>query len=221
MNELIRSLYTGNIAKTRFALFFLPILLLQIIGWAIARALLPAGYLLDINAISRQGNLVQNPIGAWFFIISTAITGFLLIFYFIYLYRRLLPTMKFLCRLFVFFGIIGGLGLSLVGMFPEQGGDVVQTVHNIGNIMAFGGLGIAAFFSLVIMFRRLIKKQPWPNFWQFGVVFALCLHYVLVLPFTQTHSVTQWNGFSIIFVYVCGMFLISPDVPEISARINQ
>jgi hypothetical membrane protein len=218
MNEFFRSILTGNIPKTKFAKIFIPILLGQIICWTIARALVPGGYYIDVNVISRQGNVVRNPIGSGFFIVSTAITGFLLVFYFIYLYRRLLPTARPVCIIFAIFGILGGIGLALVGLFPEETGETSHIVHLTGNIMAFVGLGLATFFSFLIMLRRVNQKRPWPTLWQLGIVFALCLQFILILPFTDGSSVLQWNGYNIIFVWICGMFLISPENPEVASK---
>jgi hypothetical protein len=216
MNEILRNFLTGNLPKKHFGNIFLPLLGGMVICWFIARWLLPVPYYMTSYAISRQGNIVQNPVGSWFFIISTGLTGIFLIFYFLYLYRRLLPSVKLLCRLFLLCGIIGGIGLTFVGIFPEQ--SDLQFMHNIGSTMAFSGLGVGGGLSALIMFIRILQKRPWPTLWQLGGVVALCLQFMAMMLFIEGWSVFQWTGFYTIYVWCVGMFLISPEIPEVPAR---
>lgn len=211
-----KALLNGTISKKQLSILFFPVLFLQMACWAIARMLYPHddGYYMNFLHISRQGNILMNPIGGWFFVISTAITGFFLVFYFIFLYRRLLPSFKYLARLFLFTGTVGGIGLAFVGMFPEGPNSTIQFLHNVGSTCAFTGLGCTAGFSLLIMLVRIIQKRPWPSIPQFLGVFALTFHFVLMFPFTLG-SVNQWTGFYIIFVWVVGMFLIAPELPDV------
>ena len=93
---LFKGLLTGKISKRDMSKISIPIALALVIGWAIARALYAAknGYTINHNFISQQGCIYPNPIGAWFFIITTAVFGLFFGPYMMFLYRRLLPTLK-------------------------------------------------------------------------------------------------------------------------------
>lgn len=134
-------LLTGRWSKEKFSALYFPIIFLALCCWTIARVFYPLDnwYCIDVCRISRQGNMSTNPVGGWFFIISTAITGLFFIFYFIFAYRRLLGNNTFLARLFLFWGCVSGIGLFLVGVCPEGSRHAVQTMHDVGDGMAFGG----------------------------------------------------------------------------------
>ena len=155
-----QQLISGNLSKREFSFILIPIFTFLVICWTIARALYP-GYAITKNMISDQGNIYNNPVGCWFFIISTSIAGIMLIFYFIYIYRQFQPTLKFLSGFMAIVGFIGGIGLFLVGVNPQGLGGINWSIHNIGSDMAFIGLGTACGISFLIMGKRIYKKQPW------------------------------------------------------------
>lgn len=209
-------LLTGRWNKNKFSALYLPIVFLALCCWAIARAFYPLdnGYCIDFDRISRQGNISMNPVGSWFFIISTGITGLFFIFYFIFAYRRLLGRYTFLARLFLFCGCVGGMGLFLVGVCPEGRGPAVQMMHDIGDGMAFGGSGCAIGLSLLILFLKLLKKKSWPSWGQFAILFLIVFHFAIMIHFISKISILQWTGFSAILCWQLGFFLILPESVE-------
>ena len=209
-------LFTGRWSKKKFSALYLPIIFLLLCCWTIARAFYPIdnGYCIDACRISRQGNLSANPVGGWFFIISTGIAGLFLIFYFIFAYRRLRGGYTFFARLFLFCGCVGGIGLCLVGVCPEGSGHAVQTMHNSGVFMAFGGLGSAEGLSFLVLYLKLLKKESWPSWGQFFILFLIIFHFAIMIPFISNVPILQWVGFSAVLLWQFGFFLILPESAE-------
>jgi hypothetical protein len=168
---------------------------------------------MDMYRISRQGNLGMNPVGGWFFIISTGIVGLFLISYFSFAYRRLGKNPGILNKIFRLFGSLGGFGLFLVGVNPEGSGGIIDTLHNIGNTMAFGGLGVAAFLSIVILMLKMLHKEPWPTFTQMGIIFLSVFHFALMFLFISNGEVMQWTGFYTMLIWNLIFYAILPESP--------
>jgi hypothetical protein len=208
-----KKLLIGTLSKKDFLKVFMPILLFQIIMWLIARLLYPeeGGFLLNYHQISRQGNPTMNPNGYLYFIIGTLVICFGLIFAFNFMFQRLYVEIKIFSSLFLILGWIGAIGLAMVAVFPEGTGSFNGDVHNIGSILAFGGLGLAAFLSYVIMFIRILKKYAWPSWSQLLLLFVIPLSILLQMPFSLPWSVFQWSGYNSVFTSLLGLLLIVPD----------
>lgn len=209
-------LITGRWHKKKFAALYLPVIFLLLCCWAIARAFYPMdnGYCIDVYRISRQGNISLNPVGGWFFIISTGIAGLFFILYFIFAYRRLLGRHAFLARLFLFSGCVGGIGFSLVGICPEGSGHAMQMIHDFGAKMAYGGLGSAMGLSFLILSLKLRNKESWPSLGQFFILFLIVFYFALIIPFMSNFPVLQWAIFSAVLLWQLGLFLILPESVE-------
>ncbi len=213
----IKDIATGNITKKQLMVIMLPGISLMVTFWTIARSFYPLGdgYYIDERHISRQGDLLQNPVGGWFFIISTIIAGLCVIIFTIFVFRRLWKTFWPFTILFLLSGIAGGLGFIFVGMSPEGIYHILDKTHKLGSEMAFIGLGIAAFLSLFLMFIRLFLKKSWPTPVQFFTLLILIAQFAAMLFFIQSSSIIQWTGFYTIFVWLLGMLLILPnELPE-------
>jgi hypothetical protein len=208
----LQRILSGNISKKELNRIYFPMLGLILVMWTIARTLYSADgpYLLNFYPISRQGNVVLNPIGAWFFIIGTTIVSMLLIPYLVYIYRQLHPTMKPIAHLMRFMGVIGALGLMLVALFPEGTGPVMGFIHGTGSFMAFSGLGLVVTCTFFIMIRRIIQKEAWPTIPQFFNLYLPVFFFGSIFFFTEG-SVMQWTGFSMIFIWCAGMYFILPE----------
>lgn len=208
-----KDLFKGRLTKKDLSKLFLPSVLILIACWTIAKVLYPNedGYAIDVFYISRQGNLNYNPVGGWFFILSTVYVGIMLVFYFVHVYHVVKPRVKVLPQLFLLSGIVGGLGLAMVGMFPEGFGGIVPKLHDIGATLGFGSLAIAALFYLIIMICKLILRQPWPNLSQFTALLALTFFFIIQILFTRSGSLTQWSAFYAVFVWMIGMYMLLPE----------
>jgi len=214
-------LFTGRWSKKKFSALYLPIIFLLLCCWAIARAFYPLdnGYCIDVYRISRQGNISLNPVGGWFFIISTGFAGLFFIFYFIFAYRRLLGSNTFLVRLFLFCGCVGGIGLFMVGVCPEGSGHAVQAMHDFGAEMAYGGLCSAVGLSFLILSLKLRKKESWPSWGQFFTLFLIIFYFAIIIPFMSNFPILQWTGFSATLFWQLGFFLILPESVENQGEI--
>lgn len=210
----IGDIITGKVSKKKFAWIFIPSVLFLIVSWFIARLLWNngvEGYFWDQNMISSHGNLNNNPIGGWFFIISTVIAGFNMLFFSIFLARRFWRTFWPFTVLFLLCGSVGGIGFALVGATPEGSGPTIGYIHGLGTNMAFMGLGAAAGMSFLICVIRLLIKKPWPTPSQFLLVFGIVFQIGIMIIFTETPSIMQWSGFHTILIWAILMFLIVPD----------
>jgi len=207
-----KQIITGKISKRELGWFYFPILVLVTIFWSIARALYPldGGYYANFNVISRQGNILLNPIGGWFFIIGTALAGLLIIPYMIYVARAMAPTLKLINWLFLLCGILGGFGLMVVGLVPESEFMPQGEIHLTGATFAFAGLCGAVALSFLIMFVRILQKKSWPTFTQFSNLFWVEAFFLSMWFFTLL-SVNQWAGFYIVLVWCTMMYMILPD----------
>jgi hypothetical protein len=202
----------GQGTKQELNRIYFPILFCIVVLWAIARLLYPldGGYSINDNRISRQGNVLLNPLGAWFFILGTAFAAIMLIPYVVYMYHRFKPTLLLLDRLMLFSGLVGCIGLFMVAIFPEYLTDQIDAIHSTGADMAFTGLGVTVLFSIIILFRRVRQHQPWPTLGQVLNLFLMILFFGLIMVFTDG-SVNQWTGFFMVFVWCTGIYYLLPE----------
>jgi hypothetical protein len=211
---LLLQIFRGQCSKRQLGSIYFPTLFIILIFWTIARALysLDGGYTLNENRISRQGNVMMNPIGSWFFIIGTVMVALLLIPYFFYIYQQLKPTLKPINFLMLLGGIIGCVGLILVAIFPEHLSDQTDKIHSMGSDFAFIGLGASALFSMIILFVRCLQKQPWPIPGQFYNLFLQIIIFGTLIVFTDG-SVNQWLSFLTVLIWCTGLYYILPEMP--------
>jgi hypothetical protein len=210
----IKNLLTGNVTKEQFSPIFLSIMYTMIFGWALARLSFndneKGKYCIDNGFfISKQGSLLDNPLGWWLFMVSTIVLGLGLCFYVIYLFRLFQSTSPFLSKLFLVLGVVGGLGLAMVGSNPV--GSRIMIFHGIGSGMAFVGLGCAGGLALLLCYIRVLRKNPWPSPANYYTVLAMVLQFGALMYFTQEKSTLQWTGFLATFTWIVGIFIIIPQ----------
>lgn len=220
----IKDLLTGNVTKEQFSPVFLTIMYLMIFGWAAARLSFKydekVKYCFDNGFfISKQGSLVDNPLGWWIFMISTVVLGIGLCFYVIYLFRLFRFTSSWLSKLFLAFGVAGGIGLALVGSNPVGSPSMIR--HAVGSGMAFVGLGVAGGLALLLCYIRVLRKNPWPSPANFYTVLAMILQFGALMYFTQEKSTLQWTGFLATFTWIVGIFLLIPQQLPIAVKIEE
>jgi hypothetical protein len=213
---MIKTIISGTATKRQFALYFFTLLTIFLSLLLLAQSFFPGGFSIYEEYISAQGDPVDNPQGCWFFIFGAGFTGIFLIPFYLYLYRRLSPTTLLISKAFRLLGIIGSIGLSIVGFFPR--GGAVDLIHDIGADLAFNGSGLAAFCSLIILFRKLMLKEKWPKIWQFLLLYGTIFGIGLLIPFQNNSELTQWTGFFILLFWMIGLFLVIPDLPPHSEK---
>ena len=164
-----------------------------------AQILFPGGYSIKEYYISDQGSTTQNPAGCWFFIIGTAITSISLIPHLLYIHHKLMPRLAPLNFLMTLSGIIGCGGLFVVAVVPNSLPDL-EHIHDWGANFAFGGLGLAAFFSFLIGVFRVFLKEEYPKILHFIGAYSLIIGVGLGLVLF-TGTVQQWFGLFTILVW--------------------
>ena len=209
----IRALFKGELSKQEFMKLYIPAVLFLVVAWAIARFTFShlSDYQVEANFISHQGNVYKNPVGAWFFIASTAYMGLVLFFYFIFLYHHLKPSITPLSQAMMLSGCIGGIGLIGVGIFPEQYTPFINQVHNIAAATAFSGLGLGALLSLCVLAIKAYRKHNFPDPYHLAIVVVVISFFTIMLIPTHEDTIRQWTGFYIIFIWANVTMLVIPE----------
>jgi hypothetical membrane protein len=212
---IFKALLKGDLTKQEFMKLWIPAVIALVVAWAFARFTFnyPNDYEIESNFISNQGNPFKNPIGAWFFILSTSYMGVIFCFYFVFIYNHLKPTIKPISQLMLASGVIGGIGLVGVAIFPEinEPFEFVGRLHLISAIVAFGGLGFGAFLSIVLLSIKAYQKHNWPDRDHLAVLIIVISFFSLMLLPTQEATIRQWTGFYIIFIWANVLMLVIPD----------
>ena len=212
--KMITLLLKGELSKKDFMSLYIPAMLFLVLAWGFARTVFfhKMGYEVESNFISNQGNIYTNPIGSWFFILSTAYMGCILFFYFIFMYHKLKPNLPIISLVMVYCGAAGGIGLIGVGIFPEQLTPFVAILHNTSATLAFSGLGMGALLSIVILTIKAFQKKHLiePN--HLAILIIIILFFTLMLIPTHQDTIRQWTGFYIIFVWANVNLLVIPEM---------
>ena len=195
----------GKADKKTHGKFFLSILIYFAFSLLLAQILHTDGFTITKHYISDHGNTEDNPVGAWFFIIGTSITGIALIPHFIYMHRRFMPTLGLVTWLMTLLAIAGCIGLFLVAVTPKNI-DEIYWLHDIAADLAFTGLGVSAGLSLFVMIRQLTIKGEKLRFLEFIIIWAVTISIGSVVLLTDG-SIQQWFGFFAVFAWVILSFI--------------
>ncbi|MHA1734737.1 MAG: DUF998 domain-containing protein, partial [Promethearchaeota archaeon] len=211
--EITRVLAGGGTKRQQGALLAVVLAVFGF-GTLYAQAVFPGRYSILENHVSDQGGIHDNPRGFLVFDTCVVATGILLVPFFLWLARRLLPTTPPLSYLAVTSGIIGSLGFSMVGAFPEDLG----TIHEVAAGLAFGGLGASAFFCFLIMARKMWLRDQWPKPWQFALLYGQIVAVGVLAVLFQTKTVVgvdprlyswppwQWSLMLSLLAWLTGTF---------------
>ncbi|MGV9171034.1 MAG: DUF998 domain-containing protein [Promethearchaeia archaeon] len=107
----------------------------------------------------------NNPEGWWFFSVSFIIFSISLIPLALYRFRRLKVINKPLASLSMLFYLIASVGIFLVAIFPDNGGQSYFSdlsagrVHNIVSILGFGGFGFASLIDFFLFIWDFFKAE--------------------------------------------------------------
>jgi hypothetical membrane protein len=195
----------GQANKRAHGIFFLIVLVYFGISVIFAQILHSEGFTITEHYISDLGHTEDNPIGAWFFIIGASITAILLIPHFIYMHKRIMPTLGLITKLMTLSAIVGCIGLFLVAVTPKNI-DEIYWLHDIAADIAFTGLGVSAGLSLFVMFRKLTLKEEKPGILGFLVIYGISILIGVVVVLTED-SFQQWFGFFAVLAWVILSFL--------------
>jgi hypothetical protein len=211
--KMISLLFKGELSKKEFMSLYIPAILFLVLAWGFARTVFfhKMGYEVESNFISSQGNIYTNPIGSWFFIISTAYMGIILFFYFIFLYHYLKPNLPVISHAMVYAGAAGGIGLTGVGVFPEHLTEFINIIHNTSATLAFSGLGLGALLSMIILTIKAFQKEHWLDPYHLAILVIIIAFFTLMLIPTHQDTIRQWTGFYIIFVWANVNLLVIPE----------
>jgi hypothetical protein len=232
-SSLLGKIWTGNVTKKTYLKYFLIVMIIYFTGIIGAAAVYPGGFTLENVYVSYLGGTFNNPDGYIFYNTCVIITGFLLIPHFIYFYKHLQPHPKILNQLVCFFGIIGGLGFVVVGIY-HQGTDADG--HSIATLIAFAGYGASALFLLFDFIVKIIKKENWPKLKHIFFVYVPLLGLLtIILLFTEYEELFtgfnideryfndrfwEWFYLLVVVIWLWEIIIITPNEPiEIKNKI--
>ncbi len=217
-------IYKGRAPKNTYLKYLLIPVTLFLFAVIVAIGFYPApGYTPLTNHVSDMGGIANNPSVWWFFDSSIITIGILMIPHFVYLYRRLMPTAKWLTRLAMFCGVVGCIGFSVLGMFPQD----IETPHDWAANFAFGGLGAAAFFTMFVLLRKKWVRATWPSWKAFLVLYGplfVTITFVIMMPNLDpiagmdprwfTWPPWQWTALLSVLYWIIIVAIIVPDLPK-------
>ncbi len=226
MPEITKTLgiiYRGQASKPTHIKYLLALIALFFIAVTVAVGFFPApGYTPLNNHVSDMGGIARNPTVWWFFDASIIGIGILMIPQFVYLYRRLMPTTKWLTRLAMICGVVGCIGFSVLGMFPQD----IPDPHDIAADLAFGGLGLAAFLTMFILLRKKWVRESWPSWKAFLLVYGplyITITLIIVMPNLDpvagidprwfSWTPWQWTALLSVLYWLVIITFITPDLP--------
>ncbi len=204
-NRKIILILKGKAEKELHFKYILSILIFFGLCLVFAQLLFPGGYCITTYYISAQGNTILNPIGSWFFILGASITSILLIPHFLYMHRRIMPTLGLITVLMTFSAFIGCVGFFFVGTVPESL-EGYTWLHDIGADMAFIGLGVSALLSLFVMLRKLSLKEEKPGILGFCIIYGITITLGVFVAITDD-SIQQWLGLFTVLSWVILSFV--------------
>lgn len=160
--QRLKDIVTGKASDRLSACWFLVAMGTYLSGMAIAAALYDGGFSFSDVYVSYLGAPEHNPAGWWIYNACELVAGYMLVFAFVYTYRKIRGTMKILAFIGCLFAMIGAAGFGTIGIY-YQGAD--PDGHRITTILAFGGLGIAALLLLPVFVRMVAKRVPGARWW--------------------------------------------------------
>ena len=197
------------------------------IGIIVGALLYPGGFSMTGVYVSYLGGNLENPEGYRFYNACVFLTGFLLIPHFLFLYRRLGENPKFLNIIAIFFGIIGCVGFSFVGVFHQ---GVPGTSHGTATLFAFGGFGASALFLLIVFLRKRALKESYPSWGQLISVYGFLLGVLTLIVLLDSFSelfqswgipeeyfgdrFLEWWYLFVVMGWLIGILIITPDSIE-------
>jgi hypothetical protein len=211
----LKEIWNGTATKTEYGWHLLITYAVYFFGIIYGAAVYDGGFSMDNVYVSYLGSQEHDPTGFLVYDSTVLIAGIMLIPYFIYIYRCLRPTFKVFNILSCFFGLVGAVGFAGLSIFHQ---DVGQS-HMWFTDIAFGGLGVSAFFMLWVFCKKLILNQPWPKIWQIVVVYGLILGIIALINIISTNGHFQeWFYTLIMMIWVIGIYWVTPkDQDKISA----
>ncbi len=170
----------GNAPKMAYVKSITAALLILLGGILIAGLLYEQTFSFLTVEISTLAGLGDNPVGGIIFDACFVAAGLIIIPHSLYLYKVMLPDVKQASRISAAFIVASGVGIIMVGLFPA---DLFFTEHIVGAVMAFGGVGLSALFSLAPIGKKLYQKVEWLKPWAVIVTYGQLLAIVLLTLF--------------------------------------
>jgi hypothetical membrane protein len=189
--KTLESMIMGAAPKRTHLSSMVTVVILYLIMISISIGFFPTpGYSLLVNQISDMGGIATNPAAWWVFDVTEVALGLMMIPHFLYLYRRLVSTTKWVSRVALYAGIVGSLGFAFVGLIPQDYPDP----HNAAAYVAFSGFTISAFLVMCIFIIKLVRNAGWPTRKHFWLLYGpLFVTFPLILFMPSLGSIaTSW-----------------------------
>jgi hypothetical membrane protein len=127
--------------------------------------------------ISDLGMRGTNPVGGWIFTVAFIVAGIIIAPHAFYFYKILEPDAKKVSQLSAAFIFVAGIGLAGVGICQA---GIVDPEHDTMAILAFGGIGLSCFLSIVPILQKMKQGGSWPKKWQVLLFYGQLVVVVIV-----------------------------------------
>ena len=211
----------GHGSPKTYGIYIMVLLIISLVFSLIAQSMFPVQYNILYHHVSQQGGLANNPDGHMFWNIMMIVTGVLYIPYVLHFYhsgKHISPTLFKFANMSA---ILACIGLSFVGVFPEDLG----ITHQIPASFAFFGFLIAADLYWLKLSKFIKSQELWRKILFHGVYTLINCSFLMILiqetlNFTplRPETITPWLNFQVwewfmaigIFSWLYGLILLFP-----------
>lgn len=220
--RVLKSIWVGKSTKKEYMTYLISVFSIYVFGVIYSASVFPGGFSFTDVYVSYLGGYPNNPDGYIVYNICVIISGILFVPHFIYIYKRITPTIKFLAFVACLFGLIGCLGFSSLGVYHQ---GTAGEGHKITTYLAFGGFGISAILMMFVLIQKLILKEEWPTIKSFLIVYGLIYFFLgFVLTFDMFPEAMlnfgidaevlgdrflEWFYLLIVVIYLFGIVLMT------------
>jgi hypothetical protein len=166
--------------------------------------------------ISNLGNPTLNGRAWWLFSVDFIFGSFIMWVHSSYIYHHLPNSPKYFNKIWLFLMRVTCFGMVAISIVNETN----FTYHYFLAFFAFGGIGLATFFSILHLIIRFIQTRSWKLgslFNLFILLFIVCL--IIIVKEVLTYGIvipsdlnfTEWIAFFGLLIWIVGLFFILPE----------
>lgn len=193
----VKKIVCGQSSKRAHLLYYGGFLLLYSIACLLAAIRFPTEYSPLTNHISNLGGVIDNPIGHRFFNIGIFLCGIWLIPHLQYVHYQLTPGHPKLVKILRYFSVCACIGISMVGVFPEE--QVIP--HQLFAVIYFIGLQCIINLDLIPLWRLYHSTSKLAENQKIRALLVLILYFYVNLMFLLGIFMPKISGPGFIFQF--------------------
>ncbi|HMF34234.1 MAG TPA: DUF998 domain-containing protein [Candidatus Lokiarchaeia archaeon] len=184
----IRTWLHGKATKINYVKMLILAIGILILGIIFAGAFYQLPFSFLTTQISDLGMRPTNPVGSWIFTVAFIFAGIIIAPHAFYFYEILQPDAKRVSKLSAACIFVAGIGLAGVGIFQA---GLFDPVHDTVSVMAFGGIGLSCFLSIVPIRKKMKQNAPWPKLWQVILFYGQFIVVIIITAIVVTTASTN------------------------------